>query len=485
MKSNYRTLAAFAVFAAIVAVIYTLAPGVDVATVASSDLHFLTVANAAAAAAGISPEEMKKAIDGVMAGFEEFKKTNDERLAEIQKKGSADVVVVDKLGRIEKTLDQFESINQKLTLAEKQQKAVEEKMSGMDALIAKIEAKLGRPGASSALDRAIELKNTVNVWARGVVAAHTVGVVNLSADQRKALDDVAAEYKALNVGTDTAGGYLAPTEFVREIIKAVTLMSPARSLVRVRQTSSKSIEIPKRTGQFAARRTTEQGTKTETTGLTYGLEELAAPEMYALVDISNQMLEDSAFDMEAEIREEAGEQFAVKEGAEFVSGSGVGEIEGILTNSSVSSTNSGSAAVIADADGQANGLLSLKYAIKTAYAKNATWIMNRTTLGSVRKLKDSDKNYIWMPGIQNAAPNTIDGDPYVEMPDMPNEGANTYPVAYGDFRRGVTFVDRIAMEMLRDPFTQATAGNIRFIFRRRVGGKVVLAEAIRKLKCST
>jgi HK97 family phage major capsid protein len=71
------------------------------------------------------------------------------------------------------------------------------------------------------------------------------------------------------------------------------------------------------------------------------------------------------------------------------------------------------------------------------------------------------------------------------MPDMPNEGAGLYPVAFGDFRRAYTLVDRIAMEMLRDPFTQATSGNIRFIFRRRVGGAVVLAEAIQKLKCST
>jgi hypothetical protein len=82
--------------------------------------------------------------------------------------------------------------------------------------------------------------------------------------------------------------------------------------------------------------------------------------------------------------------------------------------------------------------------VKSAYARNATWIMNRTTLGSVRKLKDAENRYIWMPGIQNAAPNTIDGDPYVEMPDMPSEGAGLYPVAYGDFRRAYTWADRIS-----------------------------------------
>jgi HK97 family phage major capsid protein len=150
----------------------------------------------------------------------------------------------------------------------------------------------------------------------------------------------------------------------------------------------------------------------------------------------------------------------------------------VLTN------NSGTSATIADSDGQANGLLSLKYALKTAYARNATWVLNRTTLGSVRKLKTGDDNYLWMPGL-GGQPNTIDGDPYVEVPDMPNEGAGHTPIAYGDFSRAYTLVDRIAMEMLRDPYTQATGGNVRFIFRRRLGGQVVLAEAIRKLVCAT
>jgi HK97 family phage major capsid protein len=167
-----------------------------------------------------------------------------------------------------------------------------------------------------------------------------------------------------------------------------------------------------------------------------------------------------------------------------VSGNGVGKPEGFLTAAGVTGNNSGSATTIADADGQANGLLTLKYGLKTAYARNAVWALNRTTMGSVRKLKDADKGYIWQPGIGAGAPNTIDGDPYVEVPDMPNEGAGLTPIAYGDFARGYTLVDRIQMEMLRDPYTQATGGNVRFIFRRRLGGQVTLAEAIRKLTCA-
>lgn len=283
-----------------------------------------------------------------------------------------------------------------------------------------LEAKLNRlslKGSSDPTERKAELKAKVESWARAVVGANLVGVPNLSADQQKALADVAAEYKALGIANDTTGGYLAPAEYIREIIKGVTDVSPVRSLARVRQTASKAIMIPKRTGQFAAQWVADQGTKTETDGLRYGMWEIPTHEMYALIDISNQNLEDSAFNMESEISFEATEQFAVAEGAAFVSGNAVGRPEGILVASGVGGNNSGSATTIADADGQANGLLTMKYSLKSSYARNANWIMNRTTLGSVRKLKDAQKGYIWTPGIALGAPNTIDGDPYVEVPD--------------------------------------------------------------------
>jgi HK97 family phage major capsid protein len=424
------------------------------------------------------------AIAEVMTAFEEFKAANDNRIKEIEKKGTSDVLLTEKVERINGALDKFEKDNQKAT-AEllETKKALDDEKKHVDELEEKLN-RLSLAGSANPAVRAEELKSKVNLWARAVVGAHTIGIPNLPAEQQKALADVTAEYKALSVGNDTTGGYLAPVEYVREIIKTVTEISPARALARVRQTASKSIQIPKRTGQFAAQWVAEQGTKSETDGLRYGMWEIPTHELFALIDISNQNLEDSAFNLESEISFEATEQFAVAEGAAFVSGNGVGKPEGFLVAAGVGGANSGSATTIADVDGQADGLLKLKYGLKTAYTRNASWALNRTTLGSVRRLKDAQKNYIWMPGIALGRPNTIDGDPYVEVPDMPNEGAGATPVAYGDFSRAYTLVDRIAMEMLRDPYTQATSGNVRFIFRRRLGGQVVLTEAIRKLTCS-
>jgi HK97 family phage major capsid protein len=418
--------------------------------------------------------QLDAAVGPVMGAFEEFKKANDARLAEIEKKGTADPILDEKIGNIEAKLSSFEGINQKLTLAEQKNKAVEEKLAEFETMMARLPGLKKGAGGDG-----LEWKARANDWIRAVVAAHTLGVPNLAQDQRKSIEDVMSEYKALNVSNDTAGGYLAPIDYVREIIKAVVEMSPARALVNTRNTAMKSVHLPKRTGTFSAVWVAEQGTKSETSGLAYGLEELPLHEIYALVDISNQMLEDAAFDMESELRMEASEQFAVAEGLAIVSGSGVGKPQGVLTNSSVSETNSGNATLIT-----ADGLLDLFYGIKTAYARNATWGMNRSTISAIRKLKDGDGNYLWMPGIANGVPNTINGATYVELPDMPSIAAGTYPVVFGDWRRAYTLIDRISMEFLRDPYTQATSGNVRFIFRRRQGGQVVLAEAIRKLKIS-
>lgn len=424
--------------------------------------------------------EIKGIIEAQGVAFEEFKRTNDELVA-AKASGKAVGDLEAKLAKIEKDFAAGDALSAKFTAAEAEIKQAKAAAEEAKTAIDELEAKFNRKGLGGAFG---EKKADVNLWARAVVDAHTKGVINLSAEQQKSLADVAAEYKSMSVANDTTGGYLAPSEYVKDILKTVTEISPVRQLARVRKTGAKSILLPKRTGQFAARRVVEQGTRAETPGLTYGMLEIHAPEIYAMIDISEQNLEDSAFDLEGEIKFEATEQFAAAEGIEFVGGTGVGQMEGILTNSGVIATNSGSAAVIAAANGSADSLIALKYSLKTAYARNASWALNRTTLGAVRRLKDGNGDYLWQNGIALGKPNTLDGDPFVEVPDMPSEGANAFPIAYGDFMRGYTVVDRIAMSMLRDPYTQATSGNIRFLFRRRVGGMVIMPEAIRKLKCA-
>jgi len=401
-------------------------------------------------------EDIKIAIQDLGQTFSEFKKVNDERLDKLDK-GESVAELDQKMANIESKLNTLEEVNQKLVAAEQSQKNLQE-------TVEKFETRLTRP--NSGMDtKAVD--EYMGAW---------------DSYCRKGLEGLdAMEKKALTVSNDSTGGYLAPPEYVRELIKDVTEISPIRQIARVRSTGQRSIQIPKRTGQFAAQWVSESGTRSETTGWQVGLEELPAHEHYAMVDISEQDLEDSVFNLEAEMQSEFAEQFAKAEGAAFCTGNSVGKPEGFMTNSSVSEVNSGASAALT-----ADGLISLVHGVKSEYGKNGVFVFNRSTLSAIRKLKDTAGQYVLQTGmnLEGGAINTILGHPYIEASDMANIGAGAYPIAFGDFRRAYMIVDRVSLAVLRDPFTQATTGNVRYIARRRVGGQVIQAEAIVKQKVS-
>ena len=182
-----------------------------------------------------------------------------------------------------------------------------------------------------------------------------------------------------------------------------------------------------------------------------------------------QLLEDSAFDMEAEMNLEFAEQFAKAEGNAFCVGNGTNKPTGIANGSTVASTAAAAAAAIATDD-----LINLMHDVKTPYMSGSVFMFNRQTLGEIRKLKDTAGQYIFQTGFsgQSGVPNTILGQPYVECPDVADIAASAKSVYFGDFRRGYMIVDRLAMQVLRDPYSQAASGNVRYIARRRVGGEL-------------
>lgn len=409
---------------------------------------------------------VESAVDPVMTAFEQFKETNDARLDALERKGAVDPLVTDKIERIEKTISSYENLNQQVTMAQKQAKAAAEAVDRFEVMMAK-------SGHGS-----VERKSRTAAWMRGVFSAHALGIPNLSADERKAIEDVNAEMKSLNMNSDAAGAYLAPTEFVKEILKNLVEITPSRSLVTVKSTTAKSIQQPKRTSQYSgARWVSELGTKTEVEGLAYGLVEIPTHETYSMHDISNQMLEDAGFDIEAELRAEATEQFSLQEGRVVLSGTGVGQPEGLLTAPGLVEVASGGATTLTS-----DGIVNTYYGLKTLYARNAMFGMNRLTIAEIRKLKDGMNNYLWQPGFAQGVPNTIVGAPYAELPDMPNIAAGAYPILFGDWKKAYTLVDRISLEFLRDPYTQAAGGLIRFILRKRLGGQVMFGEAMAKVK---
>jgi HK97 family phage major capsid protein/HK97 family phage prohead protease len=287
----------------------------------------------------------------------------------------------------------------------------------------------------------------------------------------------AEEVRALTVSTDSAGGFTVPDDFKKEMVKNLVLFSPIRQAARVSQAVGSEILLPVRSGNLTAAWVSETAARPATQP-TYGQVKLTVHEMACYVDVSNQLLEDSAFQMESELAADFGEEFGRLEGATFLNGTGTGQPKGLLTET-LAEVSSGAAAAITS-----DGLIDLFHSLPSFYAQNATWGMNRATISAVRKLKDGAGRYIWNEPISQGNPATILGRPVIEMPDLPNVAAGDNPIVFGDFQQGFRIFDRVAMSLLRDPYSQAANGMTRFHARRRVAAGCVKTEAFRLLKIS-
>lgn len=359
--------------------------------------------------------------------------------------------------------------------------AIEAKMAGVDTRLSvveegvgnvvkstdRIEQKLNRPGAddeTKAKPGEIETK-AFGGFLRG-------GRESLQPD----------EIKSLRVGDDTSGGYLAPDDFVKEVIKGIVEVSPVRQAAKVGSTASGSVIIPKRTGTPTAQWAGEEEESSET-GSAYGQAEIPVHEATCYVDVSLRLLEDAAVNVESEVAFDLAEEFGRLEGVALVSGDGVKKPQGFMSDTGVAYTPSGTAATLG-ANPEDN-LITLMYAMPAFYRNSGVWMMNGGTLATIRKLKDSNGAFLWQPSLQAGQPETILGRPVIESPDMDDIGADAEPIAFGNFARAYRIYDRVNLSVMRDPYSMAKKGLVRFHARRRVGGGVVLAEAIRKLKCAT
>ncbi len=401
---------------------------------------------------GVAFSDLKRMTEEFNEGLELFKKKNDTRLELIESKLEVPAQLKEEIAKINKELD------------ERQNKYLD----ALKDLEAKVNASPDQPGVSD------EKKEIFLKWCR-------FGSKALKDTERKLLIPD-SEFKGLSAGVDTEGGFLCPDEFNREIIKGMIEFSPVRKHAWVKRTSNRTSKFPKRTGTFAATWVAEKGTRSDTTGLAYGLEEIPNHEMYAQVPITFEELEDSAFDMEAELRKEFSEQFGVAEGAAFIGGDAVSKPEGITTASGTNSEN------VDDNSGDlidGGDLIDCYYGLNTLYANNGTWFFNRTTIGQIRQLRydavsagDQKGGYVIAP-ITVGGPFMILGRPVEESTNLDAAGQASKKVGiFGDIRRAYAISDRIPIQIARDPYTQADNGQVKFTARKRVGGQVILPEAL-------
>lgn len=293
----------------------------------------------------------------------------------------------------------------------------------------------------------------------------------------KGMDFIDAEMKALlRTDNDVSGGYLVTGEMDNVILKQITEISNIRGISRVRTIGSKSLEMPKRTGILVATFEGETESDDDSTS-SYGSESVTPFRQSVTVPITKDMLMDSNFNMEAEILSDAAEAFALGEGNFHVSGDGIKKPEGFLVNPTVladARTSSTSATI------DAEDVILLTGDLKVGY--NPVYVMNRRTLANLRTKKSTTGAFLWAPGMNGGVANTINGFGYSLANAMPDIASNSLSIAFGDFMRGYTVIDRTGVSVIRDELTKKKQAIVEFTINRWTTGQVTLPEAIKLLK---
>lgn len=294
----------------------------------------------------------------------------------------------------------------------------------------------------------------------------------------------------LVAGTDANGGYLVPEAQATEIIKLASNGNPMRELATVKTISGDSYPFLVRSTGAGASWTTETGTRSATGTPTYAERRITPFEIYANPPISQQLLEDAAFDAEAEVNDAVAEEIRNQENDKFFNGTGSSQIQGILAGTTVDDASwvDGKTGIITAAGATAvtgDELIDLQDALHDDYQANATWLMNKKTFTAIRKLKQgtngADKYLLWTPEIIGGRlTNTLMGAPVRKCSAMPVMAASSLAVVYGDIRASYVIVDRVGLSIMRDPYTNKPYVN--FYTRKRTGGGIRNYQAFKVLK---
>ena len=196
-----------------------------------------------------------------------------------------------------------------------------------------------------------------------------------------------------------------------------------------------------------------------------------------MIKVSEELLNDSVFDLESYIAREFARRIGTKEEEAFFTGDGTGKPLGILAASGGAETGvTAASATTVTAD----ELMDLFYSLKSPYRKNAVWILNDSTIKAIRKLKDNNGQYLWQPSLVAGTPDTILGRPVKTSAYMPAIAAGAKTIAFGDFSY-YWIADRQGRSFKRLNELYAANGQVGFLGSQRVDGKMILPEAVKVL----
>ena len=401
--------------------------------------------------------ELKETIQALGKAFDAFKAENDARLKEIEKKGAADPLLAEKVDKINADIAQISALKKQLETLETA--VAQGQFPG---------------GGKNELDR--------------VKAQHKDAFAKFFRKGAEGgLRDLEVQ-AGLSTLSDPDGGFLVPEDYEQAIDRVALSVSAMRRLATVRTIGTDTYKKLVNQGGASSGWVGEKGARAETNTPTLTEIAINTKEIYAMPAATQTLLDDSRVDIAGWLADEVSIEFSEQESEAFINGNGVEQPKGIAAyamaaNSSyvwgkVGYITSGNTSLVNDLD----KLIDLQHALKPVYRNGAAWLMNDATLATIRKMKDGDGNYIWVPGLKDGAPDTLLGKP-VEIDDNVDDiAANKYPIFFANFKRAYLIIDRQGVRVLRDPYTSKPY--VLFYTTKRVGGGIVMYEAIKALKVS-
>jgi len=279
----------------------------------------------------------------------------------------------------------------------------------------------------------------------------------------------------LQVGTDSEGGYLVPDEFERQLIEGLQEENLFRTLATVIQTASGDRKIPVVTSKGEAAWMDEEAAYTLSDDA-FGQASLSAYKVGTAIKISEELLNDAAFDLPAYITKEFARRIGAKEEEAFFIGDGAGKPTGIFNATGGAETGVTAANTTITFD----DVMDLYYSLRAPYRNKAVWLLNDSTVKAIRKLKDGNGNYIWQPSVREGEPDKILNRPYRTSIYVPELAAGNRVMAFGDYSY-YWIAERQGRSFKRLNELYATTGQVGFLASERVDGKLILSEAVKTL----
>ena len=283
-------------------------------------------------------------------------------------------------------------------------------------------------------------------------------------------------YNALQVGTDSEGGYLVPDEYQRTLIDALQEQNIFRQLAHVITTSSGERKIPVVASHGTAAWIDEEGQYPESDDA-FGQVSIGAYKLATMIKVSEELLNDSVFDVPAYIARGFARRIGAAEEEAFFTGNGTGKPTGILNATGGAQTGVTAASATAITMDE---VMDLFYSLRAPYRRNAVFIMNDATVKALRKLKNGNNDYIWQPSVQAGQPDTLLNRPVYTSSFMPTISAGAKSILFGDLSY-YWVADRANRSFKRLNELYAPTGQVGFLSSERVDGKLILPEAVKVL----